>query len=340
MRLRLITMLLVCLATWASSIGQQSPDDNNHIAFVLVSEGTYNLTIIDGNGQNLQTLFTCTAVCHDPVWSSDGHRIGLVDGDALVIVDVMTSTSERTPADFGTYDYNVRPAWTDDLAHVVFAARSDMRNALRIVNITTGEKTEIDNVAQGVFFPKWLIDGTTIAYAAAGRIYSMEIATQEAQPLTPDEIAYDQPVPAPDSQRLALRRIQRDQPGLDLLDLDTGDIETLLDGIIGTVNWSAQGNRIAFTQWIDGTWSLGVVSLEDRHITSLIKVVAETAPAWSPNGQWLAYISEDPEEPPYNTLFVVAANAHGEPQRIAERVSRTGSPFASIAWQPQTEEAP
>jgi Tol biopolymer transport system component len=305
----------------------------------MVEDGVYRLMLTSADGQNLEMLFTCTAVCRHPVWSNDGQRIGIVDGEALVIVEAETGTSERTAADFGTYDYNVQPAWTTDLRQVVFAARSDMRNVLRFVDMDTGTTTEIDTVAQGAFFPAWLRDGVLIAYASGGSVYTMELETQEAQPLTPERIAYDQPIPAPDGKHLLLRRIQRDHPGLDVLDLQTGEIEPLLDGIIGVADWSPHGDCVAFTRWTDGIWSLGVVSLEGAQITILAAdVVAGTALDWSPDGRWLAYISADPENTPFNALFVAAADGHTEPERIVPHISRTGDPFASVAWQPKTEE--
>jgi TolB protein len=153
--------------------------------------------------------------------------------------------------------------------------------------------------------------------------------------LTPADQRFDLPIPSPDNQQILIRRIDDGDQALALLDRETGDITTILKGIVDNPRWSPDGQVIALNHWEDGTVSLITVSLTtDKQVVVAENPVLDYAPTWSPDGKQIAYIGIDSDQPQYNTLYVVDASGKSSSQRIVERISRAGSPSSGLSWQP------
>jgi Tol biopolymer transport system component len=101
---------------------------------------------------------------------------------------------------------------------------------------------------------------------------------------------------SPDGTRILLTQL-RPVPQVRVLSLASGVSRPLVrtDAASAWGSWSPDGLAVAFAKFVDGNWDVFVVEAEggnERRLASL--PVAEISPAWSPDGRWLAYVTEQP----------------------------------------------
>jgi len=326
-----ILAILSVLLLWITATAQSETD---MLAFVgTTDDNGYALFLINADGENLTELYTCDAICRDPVWSADGAHLGLVDGQTLVIITAATGNIENSlSVDMGTYDYNARPSWTADLSRVVYAARVDMVNRLRIADLATGDITTLDDIAGGATGPQWTPDADAIIYASGGRIYELDIDSGTVNALTPADSRYDFPALATADNQLVARALN-DQTGLDHI---TEPTERLYSGIIDAPVWSPDGEKIALITWDDGEVSLVVIPIDtpDNAIILADNAVLNYRPTWTPDGSTIAYTGIDPDQPQFLALFTVPADGSAEPALIMSQMRRAAGTPSSPAWQP------
>jgi len=333
MRAALLVFTLIMLVPFTRA--DDGTGEVHELAFVRAVDDGFVLALISADGENQQDIYTCADICRDPIWSADGGRIGLVDGQTLVVIAADTGDVEaRVAVDMGTYDYTARPDWTDDLSHVVYAARVDMVNVLRVVTIADGDVNTIDHQSGGApAWPRWTPDGH-ILYAGGGMVY---ITGDEADtPLTITDSIYDWPVLSPDGMHFAARQL--DEPGGLII---LGDMPQLAYmGVIDSPVWSPDSRQIALNSWNDGVVTLVVISLEETAEPLIIAddAVLNYGPAWSPDGGTLAYYGANADQPQFLNLFTVAADGDGVPQALVAEVRRVGGIPDRPAWRPYTEE--
>ena len=158
------------------------------------------------------------------------------------------------------------------------------------------------------FFPAWLPDGRHIAFSSNRdrdfSIYTMDLAGKNIKRIVDSG---DRPVISPDGQWIAVShvrgRLQRG-PSLLLVDIDgLRQREILLQapvGFYGMIAWSPDGKRLAFTIRIPGMRNIPgvrddiyVVDINGENLQQLTDHPApDLYPAWSPDGQWIAFQSE------------------------------------------------
>jgi len=114
---------------------------------------------------------------------------------------------------------------------------------------------------------------------------------------------------SPDGSKLAcLMRKAVDAPAhLHILDLKTGKVTfgPELWEYDGTkMSWSPDARRIAFVMDVNRTPDKGIPTLRpaihvlDVETGKVVRVTDGRAPAWSPSGEWIAYLDSSPDEDP------------------------------------------
>ena len=146
--------------------------------------------------------------------------------------------------------------------------------------------------------PRVSPDGTRVAVDIADGdntdVWIWDLAQERLTQLTFDEAIDDFPLWTPDSARVVFRST-RDDGGLFWKAADgTGQVERLKEGIARPFAWAADG-RLIFEQALD----IGVLTMEgERTVEMLLDAeFAEDEPALSPDGRWLAYLSNETSTP-------------------------------------------
>ena len=142
--------------------------------------------------------------------------------------------------------------------------------------------------------PRVSPDGTRVAVDIAEGdntdVWIWDLARETLTQLTFDDGVDALPLWTPDSARVVFRS-SREGGGLFWKAADgTGQVERLKDGAARPSAWAADG-RLIFEQ--ESPRDIGVLTMEgERTVEMLLDAAfAETAPALSPDGRWLAYTS-------------------------------------------------
>ena len=258
---RLLSLWLA-LGVWTLIQAEMPPahaDLNNYIAYSAPSEqGGAGLFIVNATNPAEKFLITpCQILCESITWSDDHQMIGYLDGDQLRVIGVDGAIIREATIDRGTYPYNVRPVWDDDLTQAVFNARYHAKNQLVLVDMATGDARLLGAGGEHLV---WL--GDRVGYSSLGQIRTLDLQTGFITTLTPPDDYHDQPMWSPDRQQIAFRVwMGGAQYALALMDADGTNGRILLDGIVERPRWSDDGRYIATIQWnnLQGTQSTVVI---------------------------------------------------------------------------------
>lgn len=225
----------------------------------------------------------------------------------------------------GSMAYVARERGQTDIWGVPVGSRAP----IRLTNDPTDERD-----------PAWSPDGRRLAYASHKdgnwEIYILVIGEEEPIRLTYDLSYQGAPQWSPDGEWLVYESYQGNN-----LDIYVMNIEGVLNGSESPIRlpgnsdapdfspvWSPQsddGRRIAFVSWRDGNQDIYAFSLDDQAVTNLTRTPTrqEDHPAWSPDGDFLAYSAFDVG---LEKVFVISADGVGGAQVIAAGRSPAWSP--------------
>lgn len=194
-----------------------------------------------------------------PSWSADGTLLAYLDPDASVmVVDVRSGVVTPTGACVGCVD--ARPADLPPRGAVSMAP-----------------------------------DGRQVAFAEAGRIKVVDVATRRVRELT-DGDAASAPAWSPDGRTVAYMvggDGRRGGGGIWLVDADgQGTPRRILEGDVGDPAWSPDGMTLAYTDAspeADGLWVIDVDGRQPRRLTTDAGCfLSSGAPVWAPDGSSIA----------------------------------------------------
>jgi dipeptidyl aminopeptidase/acylaminoacyl peptidase len=158
-------------------------------------------------------------------------------------------------------------------------------------------------------YPTWSPDGTQIAYHSNvdfnWDIYLMDGNGENVRQLTNDPSDDAMPVWSPDGTRIAFHSLRGGNWDIYVITLATGDIQrvTFYSGEDTFASWSPDGTQMVYVSDRDGDQEIYVRSaLGDTPPEALdgfsLRQMTDNpyddwSPTWSPDGRYIAYVSED-----------------------------------------------
>jgi Tol biopolymer transport system component len=215
-----------------------------------------------------------------PAVSPDGQRVAFITDRSgysnICVASMLDGTLLSRPVkgersdDFETL-HVLRPgsSWSPDGTELCFIAKAGASDALHIVDVETGKlRASFRFALDGAFTPSWSPDGERIAFvgtsAGASNLYVTDVDGENLIRLTDDFFDERAPVWSPDGSLIAFAS-DRGAPVRD-------DLRRSYD--------------------------LYAIDIDTRDVQTLVATVAnEHSPSWSPDGSWLAYVSDSSGSP-------------------------------------------
>ena len=147
-----------------------SPDGTKVLYTSISEETSYDIFIMDENGENAHPLVSTTGMDINAVWSPDGKRVAYnsnVDGNhEIYIIDLETKQIHQITNDES--GYHGAPSWSPDGKKVVYVYGDGVQygTKLFVYDLESASSQEID---QDKFYlddlPVWSADGQSIIFS-------------------------------------------------------------------------------------------------------------------------------------------------------------------------------
>jgi len=263
----------------ASSAESSFPGRNGRIVFDTPLASNVDIYAMDADGTNQERLTTDVNGDHDPRWSPDGRRIVFVrkfSDDRLNVFVMNADGSNQTQLTFGQHVRDELPSWTADGQHIVFGSNRDGDYDLYVMDADGNNVKKFDDDPALDNFAAAASRGDGVVFVSnrdsdgSFDLYKTKTKGGIAQRLTDSPIADTWPI------------------------------------------WSPNGNDIAFDRLEGGDWDRYRVHADGTSLQQLTNTGDrdEIAPAWSPDGRMLVYLSCEPG-PQVCTLVLRKADGTG-----------------------------
>ena len=275
------------------------------------------------DGSDLRQVFVADGAIN-PAWTRDG-RVVFSNGLDLLTTGRLGGRPERYFPQSDTFVSE--PAWSPHGGRLAL----ESLNGTRITNA----RGEGGTLIRGASNPSWSPDRERIAVEDedTGGVSVVTIATGEFDPVLPDNGADDvskgQPSWSPDGATIAYTHADQEGFGqLALYDVTTRRSRITAVQIAGDMDWRPDGSAIAYAAPKACSASLctniRVYDLRSRRSRLLIQNAL--APAWSPDGRWIAFLRRVRDS---QRIFVARADG-----TAVRRLTQGAATESSPAWQP------
>ena len=301
-RLAILTFILLLDTVISSSTGQAaSPGRNGKIAFSVGQQfpfdpKTFEVYVMDANGNNRTRLTNNSAFDSDPNWSPDGKRIAFTsnrDGNFDVWVMTANGRNPRNLTNTRLFD-EFTPDWSPDSEQIAFTRapvgefENDKFDNLEIFLMEIGSDHDprlrrLTNDNEDDSSPAWSPDGTMIAFTSNRdgnyEIYVMKPNGNKLTNLTnnpaDDGFAWPAQTWSPDGKRIAFTSNRGGNEFFDfriyVMDASGSDQTNLTNTPARDIGptWSPDGKKIAFSRRQEEIFDLWVMDTDGSNQTPL-----------------------------------------------------------------------
>jgi Tol biopolymer transport system component len=290
-RLPAHVLLLVALTTGCADFVSVPTEQLGPLIFVeSATDGQQQVASLTTDGQRGVELGSRHARIISPRWSPSGAMIAYVGFEDdrirdLWIVDVDEQGRPGEPRSVLRWDTAEQPPllhWQPDESGLVWSEMTDTSVALRQLDLASGAVTwhssaqlwDIDVASDGRIVGRLSEDETSGALAVYDASFEPLIETQPG--------LGEAPRWSPDASEVAF--VVRDQPGIGVLDPDTGAWQRLTDAQDSDLRWSPDGTRLSFVRNHEQL----VVRDRQTGTEAIVLDAGAMAHEWSRDGQHLA----------------------------------------------------
>ncbi len=262
-------------------------------------------------------------------------RLLQVVGDAVPIVNKAYSYFPTGAADFSVSQKGV-------ISYQKYEARSQLAwvdRTGRQVAVTGPAKVNLESARLSPD-GRWLATAMYDVERGGQDLWILDVQTGAARRLGISSGVSDAPVWSPDSKRLAfLHAFNGEPPRIAIRGIGAGDAEETFPpgGYQAPADWSSDGRFVAFVntgfprfanETQGDVWLVDLA--RDRKLVPLLNTpFHEANPAFSPDGKWLAFTSDESGQP---EVYLQAFRSGDPPAVVGERylVSRAGA--QALRW--------
>jgi Tol biopolymer transport system component len=237
------------------------------------------------------------------------------------------------------------PEWSPDGSKIAFDSNRDGNYQIYIKNLDTGATSKLFQSSNQDRFPSWSPNDDYIAYLSrpiksspgSHQTWNINIVGVDNKniitiPVDWDETAEEKPIWSPTSQYLTFRVYSDGKSAIYSFDMET---HTIRNGLTPEAQnwypaWSPDGEYLSFMSQQAAGSQIYVANIEsgDTHPLSNSSYPNDTISSWSPNGAYIAVVSND-------MRVVVRERTTGKVLFISPQFP---SKLFTIAWLPNNED--
>jgi Tol biopolymer transport system component len=326
----------------ATALGAPSPSAHtDELAFVADHRGTRQIFLIRTNGSGARRLTLPPGHHEGPIWSPDGRHLAYVRTDERGMqVHVMRANGSQSKRLTGPPGRHRAPAWSPDGQRIAYVEDRDGTSQIFVMRTDGSEKQRLTGPPRSNEAPSWSPDGTRIAYLSRlpGRQRELYIMNADGrdQRVVPTRATGTIPVVSSvqwlrdGSTLLYTSRAGTAADEIAFVRSDGSGYRWFSTGYAPSV--SPNGALIAYVVSRVGSAQVYLKPLavgQSRPLSP--RTWISVRPSWSPDGQWIAYISV----PPGGDLGVWVMQPDGSDRRYLAPASGNFDVLPVLSWRPR-----
>ena len=211
----------------------------------------------------------------------------------------------------------VTPAFSPTSQQVAFMAFGGDEPKVNLLNLETGQRQTLGDLAGMSFAPRFSPDGRHVVMSlsdgANASLYEMELGSQQNRRLTDDSAIDTSPSYSPDGSKIVFESDRGGKQQLYVMAAGGGEAKRISfgDGRYSTPVWSPKGDLIAFTRQKGGEFGIGVMKPDGSGERIIAEGFHNEGPTFAPNGLFLMFF-RDPGGAGGAHIYMADVFGHGE----------------------------